>query len=76
MNDIDRPDGASLPAHAGAGRAIRVMAVDDDPMVLDLIRVMLKAAPGIELVATASDGDEVIGVVTAHHPDVVHEDDI
>lgn len=71
MNDIDRPDGASLPAHAGAERAIRVMAVDDDPMVLDLIRVMLKAAPGIELVATASDGDEVIGVVTAHHPDVV-----
>lgn len=32
---------------------------------------MLKAAPGIELVATAVDGDEVIGVVTAHHPDVV-----
>lgn len=54
MNDIDRPDGASLPAHAGAERAIRVMAVDDDPMVLDLIRVMLKAAPGIELVATAT----------------------
>lgn len=58
-------------AARNAERAIRVLAVDDDPMVLDLIRVMLKAAPDIELVATACDGDEVVGVVTAHHPDVV-----
>lgn len=50
---------------------IRVLTVDDDPMVLDLVRVMLKAAPDIELVATATDGDEVINAVTAHHPDVV-----
>ena len=43
-----------------AEQPIRVLAVDDDPMVLDLVRVMFKGAPDIVLVATASDGDEVI----------------
>lgn len=52
-------------------RPIRVVAVDDDPLVLDLMRIMLRAAPDIELVGTASDGDEVVDVVTAHHPDIV-----
>ena len=71
MNEIGHDEPTASVGWEGAERTIRVMAVDDDPMVLDLIRVMLKAAPGIELVATASDGDEVIGVVSAHHPDVV-----
>lgn len=68
---IRTPDDAKRAPMTNAEQPIRVLAVDDDPMVLDLIRVMLKAAPDIELVATASDGDEVIGAVTAHHPDVV-----
>ena len=59
------------PETLSAERPIRVLAVDDDPMVLDLIAVMLKAAPDIDLVARASDGDQAVDAVIAHHPDVV-----
>lgn len=52
-------------------RLIRVVAVDDDPMVLDLIRVMLKPAADIEFVGSASDGDEAIEAVIKHRPDVM-----
>lgn len=54
-----------------AGRPIRVMLVDDDPMVRMGLRHMLGAAPDLEVVAEVSDGDEVIGGVQAHRPDVV-----
>ncbi|RHW44218.1 response regulator transcription factor [Dermacoccus sp. 147Ba] len=64
------PDAKRAPM-TNAEQPIRVLAVDDDPMVLDLVRVMFKGAPDIVLVATASDGDEVIDAVTAYHPDVV-----
>ena len=52
-------------------RSIRVLAVDDDPMVLDYIRVMLQPAPDLELVATAQDGSEAVSAIMAHRPDVV-----
>ncbi|MFS0703623.1 response regulator transcription factor [Cellulomonas sp. 179-A 9B4 NHS] len=49
---------------------IRVLVVDDDPMVRRLLRTILRP-DDIEVVAEASDGDEVVAVVQAHHPDVV-----
>lgn len=54
-----------------AVRSIRVLAVDDDPMVLDFIQTMLKVSPDLELVAAATDGDEAVSAVIAHRPDVV-----
>lgn len=49
---------------------LRVLVVDDDPMVRRLIGTILGSA-GIEVVGEASDGDEVVPAVQAHHPDVV-----
>ena len=49
---------------------IRVLVVDDDPMVRRLLRVILRP-DDIDVVAEASDGDEVVTAVQAHHPDVV-----
>ncbi|WP_246117413.1 response regulator [Cellulomonas composti] len=49
---------------------VRVMVVDDDAMVRRLLRTILGAA-GIDVVAEAADGDEVVGAIQAHHPDVV-----
>lgn len=49
---------------------IRVMVVDDDAMVRRLLRTILRP-DDIEVVAEASDGDEVVRGVQAHHPDVV-----
>jgi DNA-binding NarL/FixJ family response regulator len=46
------------------------MIVDDDTMVRQFLRQILTAR-GLEVVAEASDGDEVVTAVQAHRPDVV-----
>ena len=56
---------------AAERRRIRVMLVDDDPIVRMGLRHMLSVAPDIEVVSEVSDGDEVIGGVQAHRPDVI-----
>ena len=50
---------------------IRVLLVDDDPMVLRALTMILGTDPGITVVGTAEDGDQVVTAVQAHHPDVV-----
>ena len=50
---------------------IRVLLVDDDPMVLRALTMILGTDPGITVVSTAGDGDQVVTAVQAHHPDVV-----
>jgi DNA-binding NarL/FixJ family response regulator len=50
---------------------IRVMLVDDDPLVRSGLRMLLGGAPEIEVVAEAEDGDEVLARVDRHRPDVV-----
>jgi DNA-binding NarL/FixJ family response regulator len=50
---------------------IRVMLVDDDPLVRSGLRMLLGGAPEIEVVAEAADGDEVLAAVDRHRPDVV-----
>lgn len=49
---------------------VRVLVVDDDAMVRRLLRTILEQA-GIEVIAEAGDGDEVLPAVQAHAPDVV-----
>lgn len=48
----------------------RVLVVDDDALVRRLLTSIL-TSQGIEVVGEASDGDEVVEAVHAHHPDVV-----
>lgn len=50
---------------------IRVLLVDDDPLVLSGLRMMLAGDPGIEVVGEASDGGLVVEAVAAAAPDVV-----
>lgn len=54
-------------------RPIRVLLVDDDPMVVRGLRLMLEAGSDgqISVVGSASDGTEVVPAVQAHYPDVV-----
>ena len=40
--------------------AIRVLVVDDDPLVRAGLRMILDAAPGLTVVAEAADGTEVV----------------
>jgi DNA-binding NarL/FixJ family response regulator len=50
---------------------VRVLVVDDDPLVRGALVMMLDGADGISVVGEAGDGDEVPAVVDAHAPHVV-----
>lgn len=50
---------------------IRVLIVDDDPLVRDALSLLVAGSEAIELVGTAADGDEVAAAAEATSPDVV-----
>ncbi len=50
---------------------IRVLIVDDQPVVRAGVARILGPDDGFEVVAECDDGDEVLGAVAAHHPDLV-----
>lgn len=50
---------------------VRVLVVDDDPLVLIALRGLLRADPALEVVATVDDGSEVLAAVRRFRPDVV-----
>ncbi|MFF7211246.1 response regulator [Streptomyces sp. NPDC008238] len=50
---------------------VRLLLVDDDPLVRAGLRMMLGGAPDVEVVAEAADGGEVAALVREHSPDVV-----
>ncbi len=54
-----------------AGGPVRVLIVDDDPLVRAGLTMILDGAARIAVVGVAGDGDEVPAAVDAHRPDVV-----
>ena len=50
---------------------IRLLIVDDHPVVRDGLRGMLAGDPDLEVVGEATDGNEAIALVASLHPDVV-----
>jgi DNA-binding NarL/FixJ family response regulator len=53
-----------------SAQPIRVLAVDDHPLLREGIRTLLAAQPDIELVAEASNGREAIEQYRIHRPNV------
>ena len=49
----------------------RVVLVDDDALVRAGLRMMLGGPDGVDVVAEGGDGDEAVGLVGRHRPDVV-----
>jgi DNA-binding NarL/FixJ family response regulator len=56
---------------AGVSGPVRVLVVDDDPLVRAALAMVLGGAPDLELVGEATDGDEVAAAVERCSPDVV-----
>jgi DNA-binding NarL/FixJ family response regulator len=52
-------------------KPIRVILADDHTLVRAGIRSLLEKLPGVEVVAEADDGREVLKLVKLHRPDVV-----
>lgn len=53
---------------------IRAVVADDEPPARAKLERWLAAAPGFEVVATASDGPEAVAAIAEHRPDVVFLD--
>ena len=56
---------------ASSGGVVRLVVVDDDPMVRAALRMMLGGDSGLDVVAEAGDGEEALRVVPASDADVV-----
>ena len=52
-------------------RGIRVMLVDDQPLVREGLRSLLETIPNIDVVGEASDGEEAIACIGELNPQVV-----
>ena len=50
---------------------VRILLVDDDPLVRTALTWLVESAEDVEIVAEATDGDEAIEAARLHRPDVV-----
>jgi DNA-binding NarL/FixJ family response regulator len=50
---------------------IRVVVADDQGLVREGLMTLLSAAPGIEPVAAAADGEQAVALAARHRPDVM-----
>ncbi len=53
---------------------IRVVLVDDEPLGRERLRNFLAREPGVTVVAEATNGEEAVGIVRQHRPDLVFLD--
>ncbi|MCX5559240.1 response regulator transcription factor [Streptomyces sp. NBC_00038] len=68
---MDRLIHQDRPKQPEPDRVIRLLVVDDDPLVRAGLRLMLSAADDIDVVAEASDGADVQSLVDQFRPDLV-----
>ncbi|MEV0276396.1 response regulator transcription factor [Streptomyces sp. NPDC050610] len=71
MSDPALPPTAPADDDSPEPPPVRLLLVDDDPLVRAGLRLMLGGAPDLEIVAEASDGVEVLPLVDRYAPDVV-----
>ena len=51
--------------------AIRTVIADDEPLARKKLRLLLGSEPGVQVVAECQDGQQTIGAVRAHRPDLL-----
>jgi DNA-binding NarL/FixJ family response regulator len=50
---------------------IRILVVDDNKLIRDNVRSLLRAQPDLQVISEASDGVEAVQRATEHLPDVI-----
>ena len=68
--DIDSGWSIGKEAMAGVPSMIRILAVDDHPLLRKGIAALVNAEPDMKLVAEASNGEEAVESFRLHRPDV------
>jgi DNA-binding NarL/FixJ family response regulator len=56
---------------AARAPSVRVLLADDQRLVRESLGTLLSLLPGVELLATASDGHEALALAAEHRPDVL-----
>ncbi|BAL90605.1 putative two-component system response regulator [Actinoplanes missouriensis 431] len=59
------------PGAGGGVRPIRLLLVDDDPLVRAGLRILVGGSDDIEVVGEAGDGAQAVTAAEAHWPDVI-----
>lgn len=52
-------------------RPVRILLVDDDPLVCRGLEFLLESAPEFEVVGMVHDGDQVLDGIARHRPDIL-----
>ncbi len=68
---MDRGEGAARAAQKAYLMAVRILLVDDHPIVRQGLRTLLEGRPGWEVVGEAADGIEALDKIEVLEPDVV-----
>jgi len=72
---IPNPQSAIRNPHSSAPQSpIRILLVDDSPLVLHILQRMLSRFPEIQVVGTAANGREALDLMPALNPDVICAD--
>jgi DNA-binding NarL/FixJ family response regulator len=50
---------------------LRVVFAEDDPDMVELVRIAVDGEPDFELIATTGEANAVLDLVREHHPDVL-----
>jgi DNA-binding NarL/FixJ family response regulator len=61
----------TAPPESPTGRSVRVLVVDDQKIVREGLVMLLGLLPDLDVVGTASDGEEAVRQVAALSPDIV-----
>lgn len=71
--NVTRPDPIKVPTFAGSKtpEPIRILIVDDHPMLRDGLRALLTSFPEFRVVGDTGDGDEAIRLARELQPDVM-----
>jgi DNA-binding NarL/FixJ family response regulator len=60
---------AALQSHVKPN--IRILIADDNPIILEMVKTILKAHPGFEVVGEAQDGQHAVSLAESLKPDVI-----
>jgi CheY-like chemotaxis protein len=69
---VSPPNGAvAVLENSSSERIVRILVADDFPTILQLVKEILNAHPGFEVVGEARDGQHAVALAEALKPDVV-----